>query len=63
MNEDHDLECTCDVGPFTSCPVCRARQSPDGFPGREKRKPAFDARVDTPVEDYVARVKAGAHWK
>lgn len=27
MNIDYDLECTCDVGPFASCPACDASRS------------------------------------
>lgn len=27
MDTEGDLECTCDVGPFATCPVCLARQA------------------------------------
>jgi len=27
MDTEGDLYCTCDVGPFATCPVCRARSA------------------------------------
>jgi hypothetical protein len=48
MNTDGDIECTCDVGIFATCPVCEAQRS------RDMRKPhaAFPLSIPPEVIDY-----------
>ena len=59
MNTEGDLECTCDVGPFATCPLCRAifvdswRQRPVTTPKRIRQND------DAALAQRIAEIKAG----
>ena len=31
MNTEGDIECTCDIGPFATCPACEARRADEEY--------------------------------
>jgi hypothetical protein len=58
-----DLECTCDIGPFATCPACSAQPIPpapavSSALNRKKTHP----RDRMSAEDYANLVRAGGHW-
>ncbi|QNN99814.1 hypothetical protein P67b_00055 [Ruegeria phage Tedan] len=56
MTDDADLECTCDIGPFSSCPVCRSRpvETQESAVPRKKRKWEQQS-----AEARIAEIKGG----
>ena len=59
MNTEGDLECTCDIGPFASCPVCRARSvdMPRIKPSQKRR--FIEQNEDAALAQRIAEIKAG----
>ncbi len=61
MNHDGDLECTCDIGPFASCPVCQMHL--DYKPARKTEKRKKPEAIDRmSAEQYAEYVRSGLHW-
>ena len=57
METESDLECTCDIGPFSSCPACRSQTYLDTpSPVRRKEKAKWETQS---AEDRIAEIKAG----
>jgi hypothetical protein len=59
MDTEGDLECTCDVGPFATCPACRART----LEVRKERTSKGPQRVkqndEAALAQRIAEIKAG----
>jgi len=52
-----DLECTCDIGPFASCPVCRTRNI--SLPPTKPKRRFVRQNADAELEQRIAEIKAG----
>ena len=58
MNNEGDLYCTCDVGPFASCPMCVERERETSAIPTRKKKFKWETQS---AEDRIAEIKAG--WR
>lgn len=59
MNTEDDDYCTCDVGPFATCPVCERHAQSRALERRvmsTRKKQKYETQS---AEDRIAEIKAG----
>lgn len=53
MNDEYDEECTCDVGPFATCPACERVRAYESSRFTRERKPEKEKPKGHHLTDLV----------